>query len=174
MTLSFAQPTRATSLTSAVRQLTGADEKVKAAETELDSARAALDTFRATSSHEALRQRAGSRMMSAHGIWILCLPPIAGMYLAGNMGLGLPAFVAGLAAPVVGFWLMGRAAKRQAAEQYAQLAPQEHGLMQRLAQAELRYRDALAVNDKVVTGITQDDKKVVVNGVPLKRREKSA
>lgn len=171
MQVHFAQPTRATSLTSAVRQLTGADERIKEAETELNNARTALDSFRTNCSADAFRRKAGGKMMSSYGIWILCLPPIAGMYLAGNMGLGLPAFVAGLAAPVVGFWMMGRAAKQQGAEEYARVAPQERGLVDRVAQAEQRYQAAITQNEKVVTGIVQDDEKVVVQGVALKRRQ---
>jgi hypothetical protein len=169
MQVRFALPTGATSLTSATRQLTGADERVQQAEHEVNQARAALDGFRATSSQEALSKQAGSKKMSDYGIWILCIPPIAGMYLAGNMGLGLPAFVAGLVAPGIGFWLMSRSARQEGAEKYAALAPQERALEERLAVAQAKYQEAVRDPDGFAT-IQQDSHKIVVNGVKLAKR----
>ncbi len=172
MQVRFTRPMVANTLTSAVRQLTGADERVKAAETELNAARADLTQFQERNSLEALRRQCGGKKMSAYGIWILCVPPIAGMYLAGNCGLGLPAFIGGFVATAAGFLLMSRSAKAEAVELHRGVAGQEGALKQRVTELETRYR---RVCDESTAGpqasIQQDEKKVVVNGVPLAKRK---
>ncbi|MCE7869145.1 hypothetical protein DYH09_02075 [bacterium CPR1] len=153
--------------------MTRADEKVQQAEQEVKQARAALAELRTAHSQEALCKLASRKKMSAYGIWVLCLPPIAGMYLAGNLGLGLPALVAGLVAPGVGFWLISRSAEQEGAEKYAALAPQERALEHRLAEALANHQAAVMVPSETSAAVQEDSRKILVNGVTLAKKRSS-
>lgn len=165
----------ASTLTSAVRQLTGSDERVKAAETELNKARADLTSFQERNSLEALRRQCADKKMSHNGIFVLCVPPFVGMYLAGNCGLGFPGFAAGLLATVIGFWAMGPMARAEAVELRKGAEGQEVALQHRVTELETRYQRICEVSDaSTQASIRQDDSKVVVNGVPLLKRKNRA
>lgn len=145
MRLTFAQPRPATSLTSAVRRLTGHDE-LEAAQKELDSARSSLDQFRQSNSLEALTRSASSKRMSSYGIFVLCFPPIGGMLLAPKVGgeLGIITFMAGLiGGPALGFYLMGRSARAEAAEKFTRAQPQLSQMERRVSELQARYDSIL-------------------------------
>lgn len=175
MRLTCAMPQPAASLTSAVRRLTG-HEELEATRKELDSARASLEVFRQSSSLDALTKQASSKRMSSYGIFVLCFPPIGGMFLASKIGggeLAILTFAAGLiGGPALGFYLMGRAARAEAAEKFAQAQPQLSQMEHQVNQLQARYDNILQQADpNVAAAIQQDEHKVVINGVPLARRK---
>lgn len=174
MRLNPAHPVTCASLTAAVRRLTG-DEELDSAHEAVESARAELEEYRRSHSLEVLAQKAYARRLSEHGLFILCGLPIASMTLFPGL---LPAELALVAAlggmiggPALGFYLMARAARREAAEQHAQPLPGLIPRQQRVEELQARYESLLNAPDRGRTGIKQDEHRVVIKGVPLARRK---